>query len=432
MNSPTFFEKHFGLLFFAGLCIGTIFAFVYGEHQILRGDQTQMIAKGYLGAYDNNWLAYGSFASTVGNLPGYLSALVVGLPIMVWDSPWAPMAFLIALRLCAFLMIDAVIKQAFDKPIRLVFLGLFWLSPWVQYDNLMYNPAYLCFFAALHLWTASKMREKSSFLYSFLHILAIGMALQLHFSWPILAVVSVFLFYRTMIKVSWLGVAAGLIVTTLSLIPYFHELMVNETIVEESDRYIGYGLVHVYPVIKSVVYWLRYGSFLFSNRVIANSSFDWVTSIEWMQMVIQYLWKAVTFGFGIASVLISAKFNWRTWKFVMPIIKRDNPIENTESWLILYSFATLTGIVICACLSPITFSYWHLIIAFPFALFPILREIRIWKESNNARFTKIFLISLAYLLTLNLLASNDSQKFSYKVSYQEQVESYLVTEGLSK
>jgi signal transduction histidine kinase len=82
---------------------------------------------------------------------------------------------------------------------------IYWLNPWFLFENTLWNPSYLSFFTAVHFWAAFHMQQKKSFWYSFLHLLAIGMAVQLHYSWPILAVISSFLFYRGIIKIHWLG-----------------------------------------------------------------------------------------------------------------------------------------------------------------------------------------------------------------------------------
>lgn len=426
MTTHSFTDKHFSLLYAVGVLLGLALSILYAEQQIIDPDQGQMIYKGYLGAYYGDWLSYGNFASTVGNLPGYLSAWVVGLPVMLWDSIWSPMLFLIALRLASFFIIDSVLKQCFDTQTRLVFLVFYWLSPWLLFDTLLYNPAYLCFFSALHFWTAMKMREQKSFFYSFIHVLSIGLALQLHFSWPVLALISMYLFYRNMGKVSWFGVFAAIAVVGASLIPYFIEVSQNEKLLIESDRYIGYGLTHVYPVLKSVLYWIRYGSFLFSNKVIAHSSFDWVSSIEWVQIAISYLWKAIVFTIGGLSVLVSAKLNWKAWKYVKPMIKRGEEVTDNHSWVMLYSFGAFVAVVISACLAPITFSYWHLIIALPFALIPILHGISQWKENNSRRFGQVMLIIIGYLFLANIVAASDSVKFSYKGSLVEQNHQWLI------
>ncbi|MCG9626011.1 3-deoxy-D-manno-octulosonic acid transferase [Vibrio mediterranei] len=464
MNLKSTIERHFSGLYSIGFIIGLVFCFIYAQNQILTGDQTQMLYKGYLGAYQDVWLSYGNAASAVGNVPGSLSTWLIGGPLLVWDSPWSPMVLLLALRVVSLILLDNVIKTVFAdnhvKLARLLLVVLYWLNPWFLYDSLLYNPSYLCLFATMHLWSAIKMRETKSFWYSFIHVLAIGLAMQLHYSWPILAVISVYLFYRQMGHISWFGVFAAVAAILASLIPYFQELAVNDAIQRESDRYIGYGLVHVYPVLKALLYWLRYGSMLFSNKVIAYSEFDWLTQIEWLKLTALALWKTFIFVIGAVSVIVSARLNWLWWKRVKPAIKRGSDITSNVQWIELYAFGAVVGVLISAALSPITFSYWHLILVYPFAIIPILIGIHSlltsedkaqhgaapsgpkfiqnkpkvqalllnFSEPNKA--SRLLLIALGYLLTINLLASQDSIKYSYKAEYATQTEQYLLDNQL--
>ncbi|WP_163392015.1 3-deoxy-D-manno-octulosonic acid transferase [Enterovibrio norvegicus] len=425
-------EKHAVAIRWLTIGLGLCFAVMYANHQILTGDQTQMLEKGYLGAYHQTWAAFGNAASAVGNVPGSLSAFVIGGPLLIWDSPWSPMLFLILLRLCSFLLLDAVIQKIFSPPVRMLFAIIYWLNPWLLYDSLLYNPSYLCFFAALHLWSAFKLREHASFIYSFLHILAIGGAMQFHYSWPILAVISCYLLYRRMARPSWSGVAVASVVILASLIPYCLEYINNDSLSRESDRYFGYGAVHVYPVLKAIFYWLRYGSTLFSNRLITDVSFDWITSISWLQLIFQYCWQALLFLVGTITVVLSVNVNMRAWKTIKPAIKRGSPIANNKQWMLLYAGAAVLAIVINAMLSPITFSYWHLILTFPFALFPLLVAAEAWQEELPNRFIKGMGVITVFFIAVNLVAAHDSDKYSYKVDYVEQVTHYLNEKGLQR
>lgn len=425
-----FLERHFFLLHRMGFMLGLLLTLLYASNQILTGDQTQMLYKGYLGAYQNTWLAFGNAASAVGNVPGSLSAWIVGGPLLIWDNPWSPMLLLIGLRIISFLLLDAVIKAVFSQPIRLVFIVAYWLNPWLLYDSLMYNPAYLCFFTALHFWSAFKLKDKPSFIYSLLHVLAIGGAMQLHYSWPVLAVISCYLLYRKMAHPSWAGVLTAGLIIFISLIPYFQESMINESISRESDRYIGYGAVHVYPVLKAVIYWIRYGSTLFSNRIITDASFDGLTNIQWLQSLLQYSWQVTLYVVGVITVVISAKINWRSWKIIKPIVKRDKPIENNAQWLLLFCGSTVLAIIINAMLSPITFSYWHLILTYPIALLPMLVFAEQWKNDKPILFIRAIIGFSIFFVFVNLVASHDSNKYSYKVDYVEQTEQYLIDENL--
>ena len=425
-------DLHYSLLQLCGFVLGLILALLYAQHQIMTGDQWQMLHKGYLGAYQDIWLAFGNAASAVGNVPGSLSAWVVGGPLLLWDNPWAPMLLLIGLRVLSYLMLDAVIKQVFSQQVRLLFMVAYWLNPWLLYDSQLYNPAYLCFFTALHFWSAFKLREQSNFVFSFLHVIAIGGAMQFHYSWPVLAVISCYLLYRKMSHPNWTGVITAGLVILASLIPYFQEYAVNEGLKGESDRYIGYGLVHVYPVLKALLYWLRYASTLFSNRIITDTSFDWLTTIAWLQLVFQYLWQAVLYVVGATTVVIAAKINWQAWKAIKPYIKRRTDVIEKQQWLLLYAAAAVMAIVINAMLSPITFSYWHLILTFPIALIPILVAAEQWRVEIPERFIKGLFGLAAFFLVVNLIAACDSEKYTYKVSYAEQVQVLLVQEGITK
>lgn len=427
-----FFERQqrwlLGLIFMLGLAL----ALMYANNQILTGDQMQMLHKGYLGAYQNIWQAFGNAASAVGNVPGSLSAWLIGGPLLLWDNPWAPMLLLLALRVVSFLLFDSVLRGIFSAPVRILFAVLYWLNPWLLYDSLLYNPSYLCFFTALHFWSAYKLKDSPSFVYSFLHVLAIGGAMQLHYSWPVLALISCFLLYRGMAKPAWSGVAGAIMLLLVSLIPYIQEYSVNSELSRESDRYIGYGAVHVYPVLKAISYWLRYGSMLFSNRIITDSTFDWLTQIEWLRMVVKYSWQALLFAIGAVSVVLSARINRQSFQQIKGKLRRELPVESNTTWLLLFAAAAVFAILVNAMLSPITFSYWHLILAYPLALLPILVAGQTLLSKDRRRFVLLLTSCAIFFVFVNLIAANDSNKYSFKVNYSEQVNAYLLEQKLAK
>ncbi len=424
-------------LFYLGVIGGLLMSLVFFQFQILTGDQTQMLYKGYLGAYEGVWLSYGNAASAVGNVPGSLSAWLIGGPLLLWDSPYAPVLLLLAMRLVGFLLFDAVIRQVFGDRVRLLFLVLCWLNPWFQYESLLYNPSYLFLFSAMHCWSAWHMRERASFWHMIVHLLAIGMAMQLHYSWPLLAVMSTYLFWRRILKVSWSGVAVAALLIGASLIPYAMEVMSNSQITQNVDpearqRYIGWGLVHVYPVLKSVLYWLRYGSWLFASKLVNDTQFIWLAGHEYLQLVAVWLWRLVIYGVGSATVLLAAKANWQLWKRLKPRLMRSDraPVDG-ESWLGLYAVAAVLAVLVSAALSPIIFNYWHLMLIFPYALFPMLLLLVEWSRRYPQWVGKGLLAATLFCTVVNLIAATDSTKFSYQADYQQQVETYLQEEGLA-
>lgn len=419
------------LFYFGVMFIGLLTSILYSNLQKLTGDQTQMLYKGYLGAYEGVWLSYGNAASAVGNVPGSLSAWLIGGPLLLWDSPYAPMVLLLAMRLVGFLLFDAVIRQVFDDRVRLLFLVLCWLNPWFQYESLLYNPSYLFLFSAMHCWSAWHMRERASFWHMIVHLLAIGMAMQLHYSWPLLAVMSTYLFWRRILKVSWSGVVVATLLIGASLIPYAMEVMSNSHITQNVDpearqRYIGWGLVHVYPVLKSVLYWLRYGSWLFASKLVNDTQFIWLAGHEYLQMAAVWLWRVVIYGVGSATVLLAAKANWQLWRELKPRLLRSDcaPVDG-ESWLGLYALAAVLAVLVSAALSPIIFNYWHLMLIFPYALFPILLLLVRWGRRYPQWVGKGLLAATLFCTAVNLIAACDSTKFSYQADYKTQVLEYL-------
>ncbi len=419
------------LFYFGVMFIGLLISILYSNLQKLTGDQTQMLYKGYLGAYEGVWLSYGNAASAVGNVPGSLSAWLIGGPLLLWDSPYAPMVLLLAMRLVGFLLFDAVIRQVFDDRVRLLFLVLCWLNPWFQYESLLYNPSYLFLFSAMHCWSAWHMRERASFWHMIVHLLAIGMAMQLHYSWPLLAVMSTYLFWRRILKVSWSGVVVATLLIGASLIPYAMEVMSNSHITQNVDpearqRYIGWGLVHVYPVLKSVLYWLRYGSWLFASKLVNDTQFIWLAGHEYLQMAAVWLWRVVIYGVGSATVLLAAKANWQLWCELKPrLLRSDRAPVDGESWLGLYALAAVLAVLVSAALSPIIFNYWHLMLIFPYALFPILLLLVRWSRRYPQWLGKGLLAATLFCTAVNLIAACDSTKFYYQADYKTQVLEYL-------
>lgn len=428
----SYIDKYFRLFFIGGIILGLLFSFFFADHQILTGDQYQMIEKGYNGAYTGKWESFGNAASAVGNVPGSLSSVIVGWPLMAWDSPWAPMGLLIVMHLISFLLFDSIIKHLFNSQVRFAFLILYWLNPWLMFENLLYNPSYLFLFSALHFWSAFHMRSQRSFWYTFIHILSIGLAMQLHYSWIILPLISLYLFYKRVIHVSWSAVFTAGALTLISLLPYFHEYMNNSEIRQnpgnkDGARYIGWGAVHVYPIFKALIYWLRYGSFYFSNKQLLNGNYDWLSMAPWLQQTVIYSWKGLVQTLGILSLWITWKANRFGWEKLKGTLFERSGLElkDPEQWLLTFAAGAIIAILISAALSPIIFSYWHLIITFGFALIPIVIYIAHFQKSHPTRFLKYIFMLLVYFLLINFVTLNYSEKYSYTADYSLQTTDYV-------
>ena len=416
--------------------IGLLLAVLYSSNQALNGDQLQTLYRGYLAAHQGIWLNYGNAASVVGNVPGSLSTMVVGVPLVLWDSPWSPMLVIITCNIMALFLFDKVVKQVFDEPARLLFLVLFWLSPWFLYQHMLYNLAYLFFCSALHFYTAFHLREKSSFWLTFGHVVSVGLVMQLHYSWPLLVMVSGYLFVRGVIKINYWGVLAGFLVLAATLVPYALEVLsTNSEAVSPEEfskqRYIGWGFVHVYPVVKALLYWVRYSSFLFTEKLINGATFDWITSTELLRLSVMYAYRGLLYGVGLWTLFYSFKANWYLFKRVKGFWwhRLSHKKLDNEQWLLLYIAASAVAILISAGLSPTVFGYWHLIMLYPFAAMNMLVYLTHHKVEPKNFWRYLILIGV-FSIFVNIVAAHDSVKFTYKVPYAEQVEVWLIQEKL--
>lgn len=431
-------QASFNALYWGGIVLGLALAWLFATQQIVDGDQQQMLLNGYMGAYLGQWSSFGNAASVVGNVPGNLLGIVVGGPLLIWDSPYSPMLFLIFLRLIGFFLFDSLIKQVFVKNdgsaqiTRLSFLLLCWLNPWFLYETLLYNPSYLFFCAALHCWSAWHLHMKRSFAMTLFHVMAIGLAMQLHYSWPLLAIISLILWWQRQIRVNYWAVCVAIALIMLSLLPYWLVLSQNANLAHNPDpdaqkRYIGYGAVHVFPVIKSYFYWLRYGSWWYPGKLVNDTAFIWLSSEVWLQLSAMWLWRTLIYMAGIASLVFAIWANMLLGASLRgQWLRRDlNKPITPAHWLGLYALAAVVATLITAGLAPITFNYWHLILVFPFALFPVLLLLRLIFKFYPHTLKGAAITVLVFFVFVNFIVAHDSRKFSYDANYHQQVIDYV-------
>ncbi len=449
------------------IIISTAFAVFFQLNQIITGDQLQMLDKGYLGAITGNFLPYGNAASTVGNVPGSLSSYIVGYPLTWYMHPIAPVALLIGLRvLSIFIFVNAVAQILKPRTVVIATL-LYALSPWFLYEELLYNPSYLAFGSAVFLNMLVRIRRKgrdvpylTAFLASVMLSLSAGFCLQLHFSWPVLVAICGILYLRRDIRISFLGIFVGLAIVAASLIPYINEVMVNEAIRENNDqiaqeRYLGYGLVHVYPVLKAVLYWFRFGSLLVTKKaLVPDVAADAPVYLE----ILRYVYLVITQAIGGLTVLIAVYANYKVLssspfahhegtdapvyleilRYVYLVITQaiggltvliavyanykvlsSSPFAHHEgtSFIRSLTIASILAVMMAGAASTITFSYWHLILIFAFAMLPILV---LFEHSHRIRNVHIVYLAVA-MIVMNLISAINSDKFNIHASYTDQV-----------
>lgn len=360
---------HFFVLF-----LGTAFSLWMMTTFKLHYDHSQILGKVHKLLSDGEWTHYGNRGTGVGYVPGtFLTAIAAG-PMKLWYSPYAAMILIIISQALCTLLFYFPIRKIFGNLVAALFLILFWFSPWRVEQTELYNPAYLFLFAGVHFWTSYKLKDEKSFFNSLLHVFALGLCAQVHFSFVILAFCSLFLLIFRMVHVDWKGVSAGVLLTGLTLLPYFLSLSGQETQgieIQTSSGFIpGKNLVLIYPVLKAILYWLRYSSLYFARHIFTEIHFSWI-AFENLRTIVSSTFHILKWPIAIFTLLLSIKIQWSFLKSVWKELPLKRVINRTQlapsPWVIHYGFYLFCGMLVSASLSPVEFNHWHLILCLPTA-----------------------------------------------------------------
>ncbi len=405
--------------------VSAVLSFYYQGNQWVSGDQFQMLNKGFHAALTGEYLPYGNEASTMGNVPGSLSSILIGLPLSLWFNPYAPVIALELIRLLGYALFVNAIVRLFDA--RTVLFGalIYALNPWFLYDSLLYNPSYLSFGAALVLNMLVRLRKApgmeqsfwQSFACSMFLTLGVGWCLQLHFSWPVLVALTGLMWLLRAIRFNFAGAAAGLALLGLSLVPYFQEIQVNDYITSNpteyaKERYFGYGLVHVYPLFKALLYWLRFGSLLVTNKALPELG----AAAPLYQEALSYLWLFFTQLVGVISVLFAALVNYRL------IFRSRHSQDSSLRFCRALTISALGALLLAAAAATLTLNYWQIIVLFCFALLPLLSAF-----NRHPLPERLVAVLAVFMLTSNIISATSSEKFSYRADYAAAVSQYCLS-----
>lgn len=408
------------IVLFLGLSV------LYNVNQNFSFDQVQMLLKGIHAALTGEFLPFGNEASTMGNLPGMLSSWVIGFPLQLYAHAWSPVIFQFLLRVVAILLFINALCQLFERKIVLIGTFLLALSPWVLYQTMLYNPAYLLLGSTLTLNTLVRLRNDKSnrrvhggralefnfgrFINSLLLVLAIGFCLQLHFSWPVLAAMVGIMWLRRDIKISYVGVLVGLALVGWSLVPYVQEIMVNPSLLTNpepyaQERYLGYGIVHVYPVLKGLLYWFRFGSLLVTEKAIVPELTD---DLSLWLVILGYAWIGIAYLVGGLSVLYAAYSNY----FVISRFHVSNSSDRLR-FVRGMSISAILAVLLAAGASPVVLNFWQIAVIIPFALLPVLAFMSV--RPHGLKF--YVWVAAIFFVFANGLGATYSEKFSYQQNF---------------
>ncbi len=397
------------------------FSLMYQVNQKFSYDQVQMLLKGFHASLTGEYLPFGNEASTMGNLPGIASSWVIGFPLQLYISAFSPVIFQLIWRVLGIFIFANALCHLFDRKIVVLGTFLFALSPWILYQTMLYNPAYLSLGAAIVLNCLVRLRNDRDlvarggfvgrFFCSMFLVLAIGFCLQLHFSWPVLVAMVGLMWLRRDIKVSYVGVFVGIAIVALSLVPYVQEIMVNPSLLNNSepyaqDRYLGYGLVHVYPILKAILYWFRFGSLLVTEKAIVPEVTD---DFSTFLTVVAYAWIGLSFLVGGITVAFAAFCNY----FVCAKFRVGNSSYKLR-FIRGMTISAFIAVIIAAAASPVTLNFWQIAIIMPFALIPVLAYFAV----RGSAIKLYVLVSFIFFMIANPLAASYSEKFDYHQDFR--------------
>ena len=151
------------------IALFVVLSLVYQVNQKFSFDQVQMLLKGFHAVQTGEYLPFGNEASTMGNLPGMISSWVIGFPLKLVNTAFAPVVFLLVLRIIGIILYINALTLLFSRKIVLIGTFLLALSPWMLYQSMLYNPAYLLFGSALALNCLVRLRRVKNSDHGLLH-----------------------------------------------------------------------------------------------------------------------------------------------------------------------------------------------------------------------------------------------------------------------
>jgi len=340
------------VLFAVGLAISLV---MVARSQV-SGDQLNMLARGWLFTH-GEWVQFGLTTSANGKAPGGLGSVLSGAALLVWRDYRAPALLILLSHVLAYLLLDGTLRRALGGRERLLFCVLYWLNPWrLFYSAFMWDANWLFLFGAVHLWTAYRQRREPSFWASLLHVLALGAFLQLHSSFFVLALASVLLVVRGWFRPNWAGVALGAGLSALALIPWVETVVANPSLLPGSKGFLFRGLILVFPLLRGVLYWLRYSSLSVGGDMTDFDLTPWLAGAgRWLGPSLSVLATVI----GVVSVAVPAMAAVWMWRRNRRRWHQPPAGISDRAWLHGYVVWTFGAAVLSFALSPTTIMAWQ-------------------------------------------------------------------------
>ena len=345
------------------------------------GDQFNMLARGWTLAFAGEWLQYGMPTSAGGMSPGGLQSLIVGLPLMVWADGRAPTLLLWLMGVASYLLLDRTVGRSLGPRGRLLFALFYWLNPWrMHYTSILWNSSYMFFFGAVHAWCAVAMRHGRRFWPSLLMVLSVGLGLELHTAALALAFASVLLWWRGVIRVDWWGVAVGCVLVVASVVPWFAAVAARPELLPGGPGFPFRNLVLVLPLLRGLIYLLRYSSLALPDRVYDLDLVPDGTADDALSAVLH----VALVGLGWVTFLLPVIAYRRFLRAPRVHFRRQQSPFGRRAWLRQYVLWTLVGAVVAFAISPTSVMFWQGFSVFHVAVVPTVLFVQALLRARRA------------------------------------------------
>ncbi|WP_019000664.1 hypothetical protein [Succinimonas amylolytica] len=395
-----------------------VLAVIYGNNQYMNAEATEILKNGFAVHYlqdaknfsDNNLLT-----------------LVISAPLRVYESVLSPLLVLILLRLGSLGFLLWALYSYVSRTTLAWTVIIYLLSPWFLYNTHFSYTSYMEIGAALYLLTLVKLRNRpesfmSYFIWSSLHILAIGWCLHFHYSGTILCLISMALMIRKILHINILGLILGSCASGFLIYLGVVAARTNTGMYITHDfqeGYPGFGITHVYPILKSVLYWLRFSSALGQNHLVLETSFNWISASEIIAQFFRIVWLAGIYIVGLMTMLWSVLGNWAAVIEAKGYVFTRNEPESNSGYLSVVSTYALLATTVFAGIAPVLLSSDELNVVFAFSLLPVLLIIDKLSEAKLSRHLLIMSLITGILVIISLFGAVESGNFNAEYNYYE-------------
>lgn len=351
------------LVFAAGLGVSLLMAL----RSQLGGDQYLLLDLGWRLLARGEWLPYGMPTSAGGRSPGGLMSLIIALPLYLWRDYRAPALMTAALHAGAFLLLAQALKPALTVNGRWLLLLLVWCNPWrIYFSAHLWNANFMFVAAVLHLATAQRMAKHRGVWATGSHVVLIALAMQVHTSAAVLAILSLLLVWKRMIQVHWGGFALGVAIGVAAYVPWLLTVTDDPNLMPGNKGFFLRGLLTVFPLLRGVMYWLKMSSLSMASRML---DFDFTPTFGADANVFL---APVAVAAGILAHLTLAPSIWAHWRFVRNTWRWQRwwhgsvrSAAHPRAWLRVYVALTFASALLSYAISPTTVMFWQAFIALP-------------------------------------------------------------------